>query len=165
MNLKPMTLDQSGMSLLEVLVATVIVVTVMWGANGFVLSIKDRTKGLLTSRSSSIQTQRLVQMLMADPKLFRVNFDPTTAKTCEVLRTEDLPLAWDENNVYPVAECPTCAGRIGFTMQPYPLPIFRGLFVVTFRISHPLLTQGSAVTCNGTSVPNVEELRVIVSLR
>lgn len=157
--------NQKGMTLVEVLVAAAIVVIAFVGVTSFVLAVKGKTHSLLISRSSSIQTQRLVQMLMSDPKLFRVNFDPSESSTCEVLRTSELPLAWDSENIYAVDECPTCAGRIGYTIQPFPIPIFRGLYVVTFRIGHPEITKGMSVMCDGAAIPDVSEIQMIVSLR
>jgi hypothetical protein len=103
-------------------------------------------------------------MILADPKLFKVNFNPDEKAACDALQA-DLPLAWDNNSIYDLADCPECKGRLGYVIQPYPIQSIRGVYLVTIRVSHPKLTENSVAICNGVATQGSEQLQLIVSLR
>ncbi len=157
--------NQKGMSLVELLLASTIVLVSFGATFSFVLGVKKKTENLLNSRSRSVQIQKLAQNILADPKLFRVNFDPSEAEACRALADGDLPLVWDNINVYDKEDCPGCQGKLGFVVQPFPLPSIRGVYLVTIRVSHPTLTKDSSAVCNGVTVTGVEQLQMIVGLR
>lgn len=157
--------NQRGNSLIEILIACAIVLIAFTSTMAFVLSIKKDTQKLLTSRSRSVQLQKIVQLLLADPKLFKVNFNPTEAATCAALKTADLPLGWNDNSINEVADCKGCQGRLGFVIQPFPLQTIRGVYLVTIHVTHPTITKGSMTICNGETLTGVEQLQMIVSLR
>lgn len=160
-----MILNKKGSSILEMLAAVVIVVIAFTATMSFVLSVKKNTQTLLSSRSRSIQLQKIAQLILADPKLFKVNFNPSEAAACEDLATSNLPLAWDDNKIDDIANCEGCLGRLGFVIQPFPVQSIRGVYLVTIRVAHPKLTTNASASCNGEIIEGVEQLQMIVSLR
>jgi prepilin-type N-terminal cleavage/methylation domain-containing protein len=157
--------NQRGNSLLEIIVAIAIVLIAFSATMSFVLQIKKDTQRLLTSRSHSIQLQKVVQLLLADPKLFKVNFNATEPARCEALKTANLPLGWNDNSIDEVADCVGCQGRLGYIIQPFPLATIRGVYLVTIHITHPKLTKESITICGGETLTGVEQIQMIVSLR
>jgi prepilin-type N-terminal cleavage/methylation domain-containing protein len=157
--------NQRGNSLIEIIVAIAIVLIAFTATMSFVLNIKKDTQKLLTSRSRSIQLQKIVQLLIADPKLFKVNFNISEAARCAALKTEDLPLGWNDNSINEVDKCVGCQGRLGYVIQPFPLATIRGVYLVTIHLTHPKLTKESIAICNGETLAGVQEIQMIVSLR
>ena len=157
--------NRRGNTLVELLVASVIVIIAITALTGYVVNLKKHTQRIFTSRSRSVQIQKVVQMLLADPKLFKVNFDASLSSTCTVLDNATLPLAWDNNNVADLKNCKGCPGRLGYTIQPFPDSSRRGIYVVTIRITHPTLTLGKSVTCGATEIKNSDQIQMIVGLR
>lgn len=157
--------QQNGNSIIEILAASAIVIFALTASTSYILQLKTRTQRLLSSRSQSIQIEKAVQLILSDPKLLKVNFDSSEAATCEALNNSDLPLAWDNNNTYTLADCPGCKGRLGYVIQPFPLQSIRGVYLVTIRLTHPQLTAGLSTTCNGVTISGTEQLQMIVSLR
>lgn len=157
--------QQKGNSMIEILIASAIVIIVFSSTLTYVVHIKKNTQQVISSRSRSVQIQKIVQMIMSDPKLFKVNFDASEVATCTALKNEDLPLAWDDHNIYELADCPGCKGRLGYVIQPFPLQSIRGVYVVTIRITHPKLTTNFSTVCNNEKIPDTEQIQMIVSLK
>lgn len=157
--------NQLGNSIVEVLVAISVALIALTACTGYVLQIKNKSQRLLSLRSQSTQTQKIVQLILSDPKLFKVNFDPSEAAKCAALGDLDLPLVWDNTNTYAAADCPGCKGRLGYVIQPFPLLSIRGVYLVTIRMSHPVLTAQSSTVCNSVTIPGSKDLQMIVSLR
>lgn len=157
--------NKRGSTLIEVIVAAVIVVIAFVSTMTFVLNVKKNTQTLLSSRSRSLQLQKIAQLILADPKLFKVNFNSSEAAACEDLKKENLPLAWDDNKIDDIANCVGCLGRMGYVIQPFPVQTVRGVYLVTIRVSHPKLTENSYASCNGELIKGAEQLQMIVSLR
>lgn len=156
--------NQRGASLIEVIVAFGILAIVTSSTSFMVLQLKKRVQQVITKRSSSIQFENLANAILANPKLFKVNFDPSEAAMCASLATA-LPLAWDKTAVYDVANCSWCKGRIGYVIQPLPISTIRGVYLATFRVYHPEDTQNSTATCNSVSIAGVRQFQMIVGLK
>ena len=157
--------NQSGMTLVEVLFSTVALSIVFLAAIEFAANIRKQTVAASSQRSYFNEYQKIANLVMSDPKLFKITFNPTEAKRCSLLKSGQLPLAWDSKNVYPVDDCTACAGRIGYVIQPYDIPTLRGVYKVTFRITHTTLTKGKKVTCDGQIIEDSDQFETIVGLR
>lgn len=157
--------NQNGNSIVEVLVASVILLTAFLGMLSYVVGLKNSTQKMLTSRSRMVQIQKVVDLILSDPKLFKVNFDITEAATCAALENSSLPMAWDDKGIYEISDCPGCRGRMGYVIQPFPLQSARGVYMVTIRVTHPTLTMGKVANCNSAVIENTEQMQMIVSLR
>ena len=78
--------------------------------------------------------------------------DASGALMTDVLLAEDkLPFAWSNSVITTPAECPSCPGRYGYLIQP--LSSFKGLFLVTVRLTNKDLFEG------------VKEYRFVTSTR
>lgn len=47
-----------------------------------------------------------------------------------------MTMAWDVGVQTPVDQCPNCAGRYGFVIQPFEGTGLQGLYLVTLRMTH-----------------------------
>lgn len=157
--------QRRGNSIIELLVAMAIVVIAFTAMTGYVIGLKKQTQKILLSRSRSTQLQKVVQMIMTDPKLFKVNFDRSEKATCAALENSTLPLGWDGNSLADIVQCPGCLGRMGYVIQPFPLAAVRGVYLVTIRMTHPTQTLGVTTFCNGVAINNTDQIQMIVSLR
>ena len=157
--------NQSGMTIVEVLLASVALFIVFFAAIEFAVAIKKRTNTVTSQRSYVNEYEKIANLVMADPKLFKISFDPTEKKKCELLEQSKLPIAWDQKNIYDVADCQNCPGRIGFVIQPYDIPTLRGVYKVTFRLTHTTFTQGQTAQCDGQTIQDAQQLEMIVGLR
>ncbi len=157
--------NRRGSSFVELLISGAIVLAAFVGTMSFVVNVKNKTQLMLSKRSRSVQLQKVAQMILADPKLFKVNFDPSETATCQALETDSLALGWDDTRIANVEDCIGCKGRLGYVIQPFPLLSVRGVYIVTIRVTHPKITAGSIAMCNGIAIQGAEQLQMIVSLR
>ncbi len=158
-------LNQSGMSIVEVLFASFALMIVFLAAMSFAVDIKKRTINISSKRSYVSEYEKIANLIISDPKLFKVSFDPSETTRCNLLDVAKLPIAWDQKDVYELEDCPNCPGRIGYVIQPYDIPTLRGVYKVTFRLTHTTLTQGLSAECNGAIIPNAQQIELIVGLR
>lgn len=159
------SLNQVGSSLIEVMVAIGLLGIVMSSTSYMVLHLKKRAQTVLIKRSGAIQFQNLANSILSDPKLFKVNFDPSEAAMCQTLGATNLPLRWDKSTIYDAVDCGSCQGKLGYVIQPFPLNTMRGVYLVTFRVYHPEETALSTAVCNGVTIPGVRQYQMIVGLK
>lgn len=158
-------LNQSGVSIIEVLFASAALMIVFLAALSFANDIKKRSVLISSKRSYVGEYEKIANLIVSDPKLFKISFDPSEKSKCELLDQANLPIAWDHKNVYEVADCPDCPGRVGYIIQPYDTPTFRGVYKVTFRMTHTTLTKGQTAVCDGAEIPDSQQIELIVGLR
>ncbi len=163
--MKGFKLNNSGMSIIEVLLASAAVLIVFLAAMSFALDIKKKSTLISSKRSYSKEYEKIANLIISDPKLFKISFDPSEKTKCILLDQAKLPIAWDHKNIYELQDCPGCPGRVGFVIQPYDVPTFRGVYKVTFRMSHTTLTKGQTALCDGVQIPDAQQIELIVGLR
>ncbi|MBX7232179.1 MAG: type II secretion system GspH family protein [Bdellovibrionales bacterium] len=160
-----LTKARSGMTMIELVVAIGLLTLVLSGSSILVLQSKRVVQSVTIKRSSSLQLNSLASSILSNPKLFKVHFDSRESYACSELATARLPLAWDKNTVYNLADCDWCKGRIGYVIQPFPIPTLRGVYLATFRVYHPEETAQSSATCDSVVIPGVEQFQMIIGLK
>lgn len=93
----------------------------------------------IISRSQTLhmvetQINDIVENVRPNIHLYQILYDHSKEARDKALNPRLLPMAWDAGRLATANECPTCSGRYGFTIQPYPG--FPGLFLLTLRLTH-----------------------------
>ncbi|MBS1971605.1 MAG: prepilin-type N-terminal cleavage/methylation domain-containing protein [Bdellovibrionales bacterium] len=123
-----MKLNQKGFTILEVLVALAMIVTV---GSLFSLGFLNYQAIHLKAVNSSIvmkQINNLVESIRPNLQAYQINFDSNTQ-----LSADNLPMAWNKDYIGRVEDCPDCPGRLGYTIQPTTQS---GLFLVNVMVTH-----------------------------
>lgn len=138
--MKKITLNQTGFSMVEVLVAIAILgmgITIALNGINFIGDKKDSIdrgatqEGLLTGLIESIRLNIAMEKVDFDAEAFLQN---TTYKDVH----NSLRLCWVHDGIIPVETFPECPGRIGYVVTPLkvgPLEM-RGLYKITVRMTH-----------------------------
>jgi prepilin-type N-terminal cleavage/methylation domain-containing protein len=135
--------SKRGASLVEVMIASAI----LGIAAAYTMSSLDN---ISRSRKQAIGLQgrheivySLVENIRDNVGMFQISYDGNTSSTgnVDVVLTEDkLSHAWSNAKVSTVEECPECPGRYGYLIQP--MDGFRGLYIVTLRMTNKELFEG-----------------------
>lgn len=123
-----MKLNQKGFTLIEVLVALTMILTV---GSLFSLGFLNYQKiHLKTKTSSNVMKQinNLVESIRPNLQAYQINFDPGTQ-----LSADSLPMAWNKDYIGKASDCPDCPGRMGYTIQPTTQS---GLYLVNVMVTH-----------------------------
>jgi hypothetical protein len=153
------------MSLIETIFASALLLVVFLAAVSFILQLRKSMVKVSNLRVQAVEFQKLATQISSDPKLFKINFDPSETSMCAALDSSKLPLAWNQDKVLPVADCSACPGRVGYVIQPFPISTVRGVYLVTFRFTHTELTKGETFKCDGADVLDAHQFQMIVSLK
>lgn len=127
------TIKQKGMTFIEVVMAMSLLSLVFVGLNhGF-----NATTGTISKVSSSDSMNKValnyINLIRQNPKMFQVHFKPLEKEQIdEVLKKDNMVLAWDKDGVYEKEACRSCTGLIGYLIQPANST--PGLFEVHLRI-------------------------------
>lgn len=127
--------DTQGFTLLEVLLALGILVVVSFAFVGGLASLKGNSRESLLLSSSSRQVDDVAENIKAGIENYQINFNYHDGKV-KALKLESLPMAWDIGILTTREQCPDCAGTYGYLIQP--LEKFRGLYIVTLRMTHKM---------------------------
>ncbi|WP_413287574.1 type IV pilus modification PilV family protein [Bdellovibrio sp. HCB337] len=125
--------NQQGYSLLEVLLAMGLLSIVSFSFVGGLISLKGNTRDSLILSSSERQVDDVAENIKAGIENYQVNFNYKDGRG-EALSLDNLPMAWDIGVLTTRIECPDCAGTYGYIIQP--MEQFRGLYLVTLRMTH-----------------------------
>jgi len=128
-----MKLNQKGFTLVEVLVALAMIVTV---ATCFSLGYLNYKAIYLKTKTSSAvmkQINNVVESIRPNLQAYQINYDSQ-----QQLNADNLPMAWNRNFVGKVADCPNCPGRMGYTIQPTTQS---GLYLVNVMVTHKDWTE------------------------
>lgn len=125
--------NNRGFTIVESLIALGLVVLLGVIFSSALLSLNKTTNENLTSSTSERQLASIAENIRVGVEHYQVNFE-SQGNESEVLKLENLPMAWDSSRVLPRSECENCPGTFGFTVRP--LDDFRGLFLVTLRMTH-----------------------------
>lgn len=123
-----MKLNQKGFTLVEVLVALAMIVTV---GSLFSLGFLNYKKIHMKARTSSTvmkQINNLVESIRPNLQAYQINFDAN-----QTLSADSLPMAWNREYIGKVEDCPDCPGRLGYTIQPTTQS---GLYLVNVMVTH-----------------------------
>ncbi len=132
--LRPQLLRNSqGFTLIEILIAMGILIIVLYAWIGGMVSLKKTSRDSLVLSASSRQVNDIAENIKMGLENYQVNFNYTNGKVI-ALDVSKLPMAWDTGIMTTRAECPGCAGTYGYIIQP--MERFRGLYVVTLRLTH-----------------------------
>ncbi|MBI1860814.1 MAG: prepilin-type N-terminal cleavage/methylation domain-containing protein [Deltaproteobacteria bacterium] len=139
-------MNQRGQSILEVLVAMGLLAI---GVMAFAFSSKLTTTGIrnvasVSARDRAVST--LILNIRSNPKLYQVTNVPVgtlapNGKLVSENLLSNLPLAWSKNFVGPVDQCVSCAGRMGYVIQP--VDTLPGMFQITVRVTSSDLYSGA----------------------
>lgn len=142
---------QNGVSLVEVLVATSILSVVIFIIlNMVTFALNQKSRAVSRTVQEKI-LQNLAADLRADSSIYQKNFSPSTIATAQILKDENLPYRWSDQNenicdstdpVYTNNNpcCPGCTGKMGFTIRP--IEGMPGIFMATVRLTHPAISGG-----------------------
>ncbi|MFN8943275.1 MAG: PilW family protein [Pseudobdellovibrionaceae bacterium] len=132
-------LNQSGFTLVEILAAFSIFTIIVAAQTSLWFSAK---KALLTVESKGqkdLMKNRFVQDVHSQVNGYQINFQTSVEAEAD-LEFDRLSMAWNTNDVYLAEECPACAGRAGFIVQPFELPgnevTYRGVYRMVLKIYH-----------------------------
>jgi prepilin-type N-terminal cleavage/methylation domain-containing protein len=134
---------RAGSSLIEVMVAAAI----LGITSAFTMTALD---DISKARKLSLGIQgrhdiafSLVENIRDNVGMFQISYEgnKSTTGSPDVMLTEDkLPYAWSNAGIMSAADCPQCPGRYGYLIQP--MDGFRGLYIVTLRMTNKELFEG-----------------------
>ena len=141
-----MKISEKGFSILEVIIA----IALLAGAATAVLKGFDSLNFL---KKKSEQSSSIESILSSQLDEIRANIasEKIDFKSEDFLSLSDvndvknsLVLRWNKNGIYQPVDCPECKGRLGYVIVPYRIGtlLFRGLFLVTIRVTHDDLLTG-----------------------
>nr|BFD67100.1 hypothetical protein HAGR004_21220 [Bdellovibrio sp. HAGR004] len=125
--------NNQGQTLVEALVGFGLIVIVGFAFTGGMVSLRNTTRSTVELSSTDKQINDIAENIKSGVENYQVNFDYKEGAS-SALAPDTLPMAWDNGISVPKEECETCAGRYGFTIQPYEN--YRGLYKVTLRMTH-----------------------------
>ncbi len=132
--------DQKGFTLVGVLIASVIICTIAFGATELIrvnAALLAKTK---QQREMARVIGNVLNHVIENLASLQRTFETSVSTREALLREDRLPFAWDQSSVVPAEQCPTCPGRMGYIIEPLPgRPSFSRL---TIRITNAYLFQG-----------------------
>lgn len=132
-NLNRRLLNRQGQTLVEVLVGFGLITVVGAAFTAGMVSLRNTTRDTVVLSSADRQIADIAENIKAGVENYQVDFNYEDG-TSTALAVDNLPMAWDVGISVPKDECEDCAGRYGYTIQPYEA--FRGLYKVTLRMTH-----------------------------
>lgn len=125
--------NAKGFTLIEVIVASVILGVGLWGTMS-VVSFANRSESLkTTSTQKDAVVYNLLQDLRKRPEVLQKNYTPNLDPMPLLTTPTNFPLAWDTNqNLTDTTSCPTCKGRVGYVIQP--VNNFSDFYLATVKI-------------------------------
>ncbi len=135
--MKAQFFKQGGYSLLEMLTSTAILIVVIVGASTYFYQTQKIITRASVDISAELQIGNILDSIRSNVKNYQINFEltkPSPSQINEVLKIENLPMAWDISVTTTADHCPDCRGRYGFIIAPVG-PRAPGLYMVYVRIS------------------------------
>ena len=145
--LKNILKNNRGVSLIEVVISMGIVgvaVTLYIGANRSTSDLASRAETQTVLQKNIVN---YVESISSDVGFYQVNYN--NQEDFDNINDPDqlmdiLPIAWNKNIIASVEECPTCRGRMGYSISPLEGQ-YRGLFTLRFKVLHPDLNGGNVL--------------------
>lgn len=126
--------QQSGMSLIEVLVAFSIFIVSATANLVLYQQYKSITQKAKIKAVGDQEISNLLNAIRMSVDFQQITYNPSTVHLNTVLNPRDLPLAWTGDNIVPAASCEACKNRFGYIVQPHPN--IRGIYTVTIRLAN-----------------------------
>jgi type II secretory pathway pseudopilin PulG len=127
-------LNNRGFSIVENIVAVGISVVAMAGIVSGLFYMKKMGGEAVLRSTEEKEIIQVIENVRTGIDKYQVTYDTTEAVREKLLALEKLPGAWGPDKISFAKDCPSCPGRYGFIIQPYDT--YRGLYMVTVRISH-----------------------------
>lgn len=124
------------MTFIEILVTTGIILSVVLAITNSLNNTTAFLGRVRSTRNRDRVVTGILQDIVQNVSLYQKNFNLSAAQTEAMLNPQKLPIAWSQDTVVPVAQCPTCPGRLGFIIQPLTGNLI-GLNQLTIRITYP----------------------------
>jgi hypothetical protein len=128
------TLNRNGQTIVESLVALGLITFVGLVFFGGLVQLRKTTNDSLLDSATDRQIADIAENIKAGVQKYQVNFNLDKAAVENLLKVENLPMAWDVGVVAEKSQCGRCQGTYGYVIQPYDK--YRGLYLVTLRLSH-----------------------------
>lgn len=137
--------SQSGLSIVEVLVAIGILAINMMALTTFWINTKTIIERAKTVGQRETLSTTIVQDIKAQVEGYQIFFDNSPAVESEALQIENLSMRWNGLSTVDKELCLNCKGKLGFLIQPYGLPgddvTYRGMFRAVIKYQHDDLEQ------------------------
>lgn len=121
--------------MMEALVGiSLLAIIIIVGTSGYE-QIQKTSRTLATLNTTENRVNEIIYGIKANVTQQITNFSTTAS-----LNNNDLPMAWSLNADGPVAECPNCPGRYGYTINA--VPNYSGIYEVKLKFTHSDWPQG-----------------------
>jgi type II secretory pathway pseudopilin PulG len=134
--------NQRGFSLVQGLVAMGILSGAMYLFMTGQKQISDELYSEKNKVYAEVMVNGLIQNLKNNLPAYARNyrgqqiFLPLSEQPASDIETK-LSYAWKEDRLVPKDQCPTCPGRLGFSIMPVADASMRGLYQVVVLLTHP----------------------------
>lgn len=125
--------NNKGQTIVEALVGLGLIAIVGFSLTGGMVALRNSSKSAVVLSSTERQVNDIAENIKAGVENYQINFNYNSTPDT-LLDPDHLPMAWDSGIVAAAADCPNCAGKFGYVIQP--LEQFRGLYQVTLRMTH-----------------------------
>lgn len=125
--------NNKGQTIVEALVGFGLITIVGFAFTGGLVSLRNTTRNTVEVSATDKQVNDIAENIKSGVENYQVNFNYDESVS-SALAPESLPMAWDNGISVPKDQCEGCAGRYGYTIQPYEA--YRGLYKVTLRMTH-----------------------------
>ena len=128
-------LNNKGFTMIEGLVGiALLAIIIVVGTSGYE-QIQKTSRTLATLNTTENRINEIIYGVKAN-----VTQQITSFSSSRSLSNADLPMAWSLNVDGPVAECPECPGRYGYTINA--IPNYSGRYEVKLIFTHTDWQQG-----------------------
>ncbi|KYG61763.1 hypothetical protein ACLWBD_11970 [Bdellovibrio sp. HCB117] len=126
--------NQKGISILESLLGMAMITLVGSFFISGTINMRKVAKESGTKNSLYKQINDVIENIRPNVRMYQINYSTSDKSRSEALALDKLPMAWGNGKILPAKECSECPGRYGFVVQASPE--FKGLYLVTVRMSH-----------------------------
>jgi hypothetical protein len=126
--------NNSGSSFIDALIAVAILVIFSAIYSGGLIQFKKHAERAVNINVADKEVLAVIESVRLDLGSQKLNFVEGASGIALELDPAKLPYAWSKFGTVKAADCPTCIGKYGYTIQP--VTGFSGLFVTTIRMTH-----------------------------
>jgi hypothetical protein len=141
--------SRRGATFAEVIVAAAVLGVLSGALITALTQYNSRRNRIVTLGSKDIQIAGLVENVRANLQFFQAHYEvynrsrAVNAIDRIMPDVDSLPLVWSANGAIATpTQCPTCEGKLGMLIQPFPTDFNASIFLITLRLSHPELNSG-----------------------
>lgn len=126
--------NNKGFGLLESIIGMAIIVIFAAIYSGGLIQFKKQAERAININVADKEVLAVIESVRQDLGSQKLNFMTGSSGIAKELDPSKLPYAWSKFGTMKAEDCPTCAGKYGYTIQP--IVGFSGLYIVTIRMSH-----------------------------